>query len=156
MESPEQQPAAPPPLAAVGRIPSWKEARGKQMAETLAGMGVEGGLAAAAAEACGEDLNAALEYVRERGASVSAVPIGIGIGSGIGGGIGGAARGADADKENAGGRVRVWNQATCGYEWIKGVDAQADAEEAQIGAPRLPALHASRTRVDTALRPQRP
>ena len=147
MESPEQQPAAPPLLAAVGRIPSWKEARGKQMAETLAGMGVEGGLAAAAAEACGEDLNAALEYVRERGASVSAVPIGIGIG--IGSGIGGAARGADADKENAGGRVRVWNQATCGYEWIKGVDAQADAEEAQIGAPRLPALHASQTRVDT-------
>ena len=35
MESPEQQPAAPPLLAAVGRIPSWKEARGKQMAETL-------------------------------------------------------------------------------------------------------------------------
>ena len=46
----------------------------------------------------------------------------------------------------------MWNQATCGYEWIKGVDAQADAEEAQIGAPRLPALHASQTRVDTALR----
>jgi hypothetical protein len=132
-------------LGAVGRIPSWKEARAEKMAATLESMGIDTDIAQQAAGACGDDLNAALEWARAHGAEPSnAIRIGIGIGIGIGLGAGRAGdngscsdtAGEECEKENNG-RVRVWNQQTCKYEWLKGIDAAADEEERQIGTVRL-------------------
>jgi hypothetical protein len=139
-------PASPlPMLGAVGRIPSWKEAREQRMADTLEGMAIERGIAEQAAGACGDDLNAALDWARAHGAEPSSaigIGIGIGIGSGRTGDDGSCADASDddSDKENAG-RVRVWNQQTCKYEWLKGIDAAADEEERQIGATQPYACH---------------
>lgn len=149
-------------LGNIGRIPSWKDARQQTMADTLEGMSIDHKIAQQAASACGDDLNAALDWARAHGASVTqpglararsepaTIGSGIGcdfgsgivsgIGCSIGSGIGSPCESAgddEADKEN-GGRVRVWNEKSCKYEWLRGIDAAADEEERQLECMKSP------------------
>ena len=120
-------------------LPSWKDARRKQLVTSLEGMDLELDMAERAASAVGDNgLNACLDWVREQGATPRSLGSGLGswIGSeiGLGTGLVGLSPGGTASS----GRVRVWNESTCSYEWIRGIDAETDEEEMLIETLKSP------------------